>query len=120
MDKKAVALSTLSALLLASASGGDAEAQLQKSTTPSTNVPKMVTAPPAPIAGQKVPPSSATTLGAIQTQRSKSINAASPAAVSKLNRIQADHDSGWIEHFTNGHTSASNPIGNVQKTLKSQ
>lgn len=120
MDKKAVALSTLSALLLASASGGDAEAQLQKSTTPSINVPKMTIAPPAAMAGQKTPASSGTTLGAIQTQRSKSISAASPAAALKLNRIQADHDSGWIEHFTNGHTSTTNPIGNVQKTLKSR
>ena len=119
MDKKAIAVSGLSALLLASASGGNAEAE-QKLTTPSINVPKMTVAPPAAMAGQKVPASSGTTLGAIQTQRSKSIGAASPAAVLKLNRIQADHDSGWIEHFTNGHTSTINPIGNVQKTLKSQ
>ena len=108
MDKKAIAISGLSALLLASASGGEAEAQLQKSTTPSINVPKTTIAPPA------------NTAAAINTQRSKSIGAASPAAVSKLNRIQADHESGWIEHFTNGHTSTTNPIGNVQKTLKSQ
>src|ERR1700694_5515218 len=116
MDKKAVALSTLSALLLAGTAGGDAEAQLQKSTTPSINAPKM-TAPPAAMAGAKLTASSDTTLGAIQNQRSKSIGAASPAAVLKLNRIQADHDSGWIEHFTNGHASTVNPIGNVQKTL---
>lgn len=108
MEKKAVALGTLSALLLASASGGDAQAQLQKSTTPSVNVPKMTIAPPANSAA------------AINTQRSKSIGAASPAAVLKLNRIQADHESGWIEHFANGHTSTTNPVGNVQKTLKSQ
>jgi hypothetical protein len=108
MDKKAVALSTLSAMLLASASGGDAKAQLQKSPTPSVNVPKMTIAPPVNAAA------------AINAQRSKSISAASPAAVLKLNRIQADHGSGWIEHFTNGHTSTTNPVGNVQKTLKSQ
>jgi hypothetical protein len=119
MDKKAIAIGGLSALLLASASGGKAEAE-QKLAAPPVNVPKMTIAPPAAMAGQKVPASSNTTLGAIQTQRSKSISAASPAAVVKLNRIQADHDSGWIEHFTNGHTSTINPIGNVQKTLKSQ
>lgn len=109
MDRKALALSGLSALLLASTSGGDAEAQ-QKLTAPPVNVPKM-TVPPAP---------NNNAAGAIDTQRSKSISAASPAAVLKLNRIQADHGSGWIEHFTNGHTSTINPIGNVQKTLKSR
>jgi hypothetical protein len=107
MDKKTAALSTLSAMLLASASGGDAEAQVQKSTTP-LNVPKVTVAPPA------------NTAAAINAQRSKSIGAASPAAILKLNRNQAEHTSGWIEHFTNGHTSATNPIGNVQKTLKPQ
>jgi hypothetical protein len=119
MDKKALALSGLSALLLASTSSGDAEAQ-QKLPAPPVNVPKMTIAPPAAMAGQKVPASSATTLGAIQTQRSKSIGAASPAAAVKLNKIQADHESGWIEHFTNGHTSTTNPVGNVQKTLDSR
>jgi hypothetical protein len=108
MDKKALALSGLSALLLASTSSGEAEAQ-QKLTAPPVNVPKM-TVQPAPN----------NAAGAIDTQRSKSISAASPAAVLKLNRIQADHGSGWIEHFTNGHTSTINPIGNVQKTLKSR
>lgn len=108
MDKKALALTGLSAFLLASTSGGDAEAQ-QKLTSPPVNVPKM-TVPPAPN----------NAAGAIDTQRSKSISAASPAAVLKLNRIQADHGSGWIEHFTNGHTSTINPIGNVQNTLKSR
>jgi hypothetical protein len=120
MDKKkTLALSGLSALLLASTSSGDAEAQ-QRLTTPPIIVPKMAIAPSAAMAGQKLPASSDKTLGAIQTQRSKSISAASPAATLKLNRIQADHDSGWIEHFANGHTSTTNPIGNVQKTLKSQ
>ena len=94
MDKKAVVIGGFSALLLAST--------------------------PAAMAGPKVPASSDTTVRAIQTQRSKSLSAASPAAVLKLNRNQADHDSGWIEHFTNGHTSNTNPIGNVQKTLKSR
>jgi hypothetical protein len=109
MDKKAVALSGLSALLLASTSSGDAEAQ-QKLAAPPINAPKMTIAPPVVN----------NTARAIDTQRSKSINQASPAAVLKLNRIQADHTSGWIEHFTNGHTSTTNPIGNVQQTLKSR
>jgi hypothetical protein len=94
MDKKTRAIGGFSALLLAST--------------------------PAAMAEQKIPAASDTTVRAIQTQRSKSINPASPAAVLKLNRNQIDHDSGWIEHFTNGHTSTTNPIGNVQKTLKSR
>ena len=64
MDKKAVALSGLSALFLASGSSGDAEAQ-QRLTTPPINVPKMAITPPAAMAGQKVPASSDKTLGAI-------------------------------------------------------
>jgi hypothetical protein len=108
MDKKALALSGFSAILLASTSGSNAEAQ-QKLAAPPVNVPKIT-----------VSPATSNAARAIDTQRSKSIGAASPAAAVKLNRIQADHGSGWIEHFTNGHTSTTNPIGNVQKTLKSQ
>jgi hypothetical protein len=108
MDKKALALSGLSALLLASTSSGDAEAQ-QRLATPPVIVPKMT-----------VSPATSNAARAIDTQRSKSISAASPAATLKLNRIQADHESGWIEHFANGHTSTTNPIGNVQKTLNSR
>jgi hypothetical protein len=107
MDKKALALSGLSALLLASTSSNNAQAQ-QKLAAPPVNVPKLTASPPSSAAS------------AVNTQRSKSINPASPAAVMKLNRIQAEHTSGWIEHFENGHSSTTNPIGNVQKTLKSR
>jgi hypothetical protein len=106
MDKKAVALSGLSALLLASTSSGDAEAQ-QKSTAPSINVPKMTIAPL---------PNNAR---AIDTQRSKSINQASPAAANKLIKSGASIDP-WLERWAQAHTSATNPVGNVQKTLKQQ
>ena|ERR1700694_4152614 len=104
MDKKALTLTGLSALLMAGTSGSNAEAQ-QKLAAPPVNIPKMTVSPAT---------------RAIDTQRSKTISAPSAAAASKLNRIQADHESGWIEHFTNGHTSTTNPVGNVQKSLKSQ
>lgn len=104
MDKRAVALSGLSALLLASTASGDAQAQ-QKLIAPSTNVPKMAITPP---------PNNAR---AIDTQRSKSINQASPAAITKLNRIGAESVP-WMEKWAQAHTSETNPVGNVQKTLK--
>jgi hypothetical protein len=94
MDKKTLALGGFSALLLASTS--------------------------AAMAGQKVPASSDTTVRAIDTQRSKSLNPVSPAAILKLNRNQAEHGSGWIEHWAQANTSTTNPVGNVQKTLKSR
>ena len=72
MDKKAIALGGLSALLLASTSSGDAAAQ-QKLIAPSTNIPKMTVSPSPNNASR-----------AIDTQRSKSINQASPAAANKL------------------------------------
>jgi hypothetical protein len=104
MDKKAIALSGLSALLLASASGGNAEAE-QKFNTPSATT-KMI-----------VPP--AGSVRALDTQRSKTINQASPAAITKLNRIGAESVP-WIERWAQAHTSVTNPVGNVQKTLKQQ
>jgi hypothetical protein len=105
MDKKAIALSGLSALLLASTSGGNAEAQ-QKLTTPSANT-KMMILPPA------------NSVRTLDTQRSKTINQASPAAINKLNRIGAESVP-WMERWAQAHTSATNPVGNVQKTLKQQ
>jgi hypothetical protein len=104
MDKKSIALSGLSALLLASTSSGDAEAQ-QKLIAPSTNIPKMTVSP------------SPNNARAIDTQRSKSINQASPAASNRLNKVGAESVP-WIEHWAQAHNSATNPIGNVQKTLK--
>jgi hypothetical protein len=107
MDKKAVALSGLSALLLASTSSGDAEAQ-QKLIAPSTSIPKMT-----------VSPSPNNAARAIDTQRSKSINQASPAAANKLIKSGASSEP-WLEHWAQAHTSATNPVGNIQKTLKQQ
>lgn len=104
MDKKAIALSGLSALLLASTSGGDAKAE-QKLTAPSINVPKMATTPPP------------NNTRAIDIQRSKSINQASPAATNKLIKSGASQDP-FLERWAQAHSSATNPIGNVQKTLK--
>jgi hypothetical protein len=105
MDKKAIAISGLSALLLASASGGNAEAE-QKLITPSATTKTMI-----------VPP--AGSVRALDTQRSKTINQASPAAITKLNRIGAEIVP-WLERWAQANTSATNPVGNVQKTLKQQ
>ena len=104
MDKKAIALGGLSALFLAGTPSGDAEAQ-QKLVAPSTNIPKMTVSP------------SPNNARAIDTQRSKSINQASPAAANKLTKGGASSEP-WLEHWAQAHTSATNPIGNVQKTLK--
>jgi hypothetical protein len=106
MDKKAIALGGLSALLLAGTSGGQAEAQ-QKLIAPSINSPKITVSP------------SPNNAHGIDTQRSKSINQASPAAVNRLNKVGAESVP-WIEHWAQAHNSATNPIGNVQKTLKQQ
>jgi hypothetical protein len=104
MDKKAIALSGLSALLLASTSAGPAEAQQKLSAPPNT---KMMVVP------------SANSPSAIDNQRSKSISQASPSARSKLNRIGAESHP-WMEKWAQAHSSAVNPVGNVQKTLKQQ
>jgi hypothetical protein len=96
MDKKSLALGGLSVLLLASPS-----AQAQKPITSQT----MTTLPPA------------RTNGALDIQRSKTINRASPAAINKLD---PETNNGWLEHWAQANTSAINPIGNVQKSLKQQ
>jgi hypothetical protein len=104
MDKKAIALTGLSALLLTSASGGIAEAQ-QKLSAPSNSkitVLPVVTSPTA-----------------IDNQRNKSITQASPSAKGRLNRIGAESVP-WLERWAQAHTSVSNPVGNVQRTIKQQ
>lgn len=111
MSKKTIALGGLSALLLAGTPNGDAQAQ-QKLTTPSTSIPKMTASPPP-----SPPPNNAAR--AIDTQRSKSIIQASPAANNKLIKSGASQDP-FLERWAQAHSSATNPIGNVQKTLKQQ
>jgi hypothetical protein len=99
MDKRSLALGGLSVLLLASTS-----AEAQKPITTQT----MTTLPPAK------------TNSALDIQRSKTINQASPAAINKTSKNAADIKTPWLEKWAQANTSAINPVGNVQKSLKQQ